>query len=70
MKHLYWLKSAPRGITLGIKAEIKNIFSICPKLLINAELYGHVFAPRLKKRIASTLGVNVPAFTNIVMSLF
>jgi hypothetical protein len=25
------------------------MFSICPKLLINAELYGLVLAPRLKK---------------------
>jgi hypothetical protein len=29
------------------------IFSICPKLLMNAELYGLVLAPRLKKRIPS-----------------
>jgi hypothetical protein len=32
------LEIAPKGFTLGgIKAEIENIFSICPKLLINAE---------------------------------
>jgi hypothetical protein len=43
------------------------MFSICPKLLINAELYGLVLAPRLEKRISSnlgsqfaTLGDNVP----------
>jgi hypothetical protein len=36
--------------TLGVKAEReKKNFSICPKLLINAELYGLVLAPRLKK---------------------
>jgi hypothetical protein len=30
------LKSAPKGFTLGVKAEIDNKnFSICPKLLIN-----------------------------------
>jgi hypothetical protein len=26
------------GFILGVKAEIEKIFSICPKLLINAEL--------------------------------
>jgi hypothetical protein len=36
--------------TLGVKAEIEQIFSICPKPLINVELYGLVLAPRLKKR--------------------
>jgi hypothetical protein len=29
----------PTGVTLGIKAEIVNIFSISPKLLMNAKLY-------------------------------
>jgi hypothetical protein len=43
------LKLAPKGLTIGVKAEIEKIFSICPKLLINAELYGLVLAPRLKK---------------------
>jgi hypothetical protein len=39
------LKSAPRAFfTLGVK-----VFSICPKLLINAEIYGLVLAPRLDK---------------------
>jgi len=33
-----------------VKAEReKKNFSACPKLLINAELYGLVLAPRLKK---------------------
>jgi hypothetical protein len=32
------LKSAPKGFTLGVKAEIEKNFSICPKLLINPEL--------------------------------
>jgi len=30
----------PKGFTLGVKAEIEKIISICPKFLINAELYG------------------------------
>jgi hypothetical protein len=33
------LKSAPRAFTLGVKAEIELLFSICLKLLINAELF-------------------------------
>jgi hypothetical protein len=38
---------SPKGFTLGVKAERekKKTFSICPKLLINAELYGLVLAP-------------------------
>jgi hypothetical protein len=43
-----WI-SAPKGFTLGVKAEIEKNFSICPKVLINAELYGCVLVPRLKK---------------------
>jgi hypothetical protein len=40
------LKSAPRAFfTLG---GVK-VFSICPKLLINAELHGLVLATRLEK---------------------
>jgi hypothetical protein len=34
---------------LSVKAEIEKIFSICPNLLINAELYSLVLAPRLNK---------------------
>jgi hypothetical protein len=37
------------GFTLGVKAELEKTFSICPKLLINAELYGLILAPRLDK---------------------
>jgi hypothetical protein len=76
----YWCKSSnqPQGLfTLGVKAEIENIFSICPKLLITAELYDLVLAQRLKKRIPSNLGsqfatlrANVPAFINIQTSMF
>jgi hypothetical protein len=51
------LKSAPKGFTLGVKAETnKKNFSICPKLLlINAELYGLVLAPRLEKKKKDTI---------------
>jgi len=33
---------SPKGFTLGVEAALEKIFSICPKLLINAELYGLV----------------------------
>jgi hypothetical protein len=60
------LKSAPRAFfTLG---GVK-VFSICPKLLINAELHGPCIGPKAGERIASilggqfaTLGAIVPAF--------
>jgi hypothetical protein len=68
---------SPKGFTLGVKAGLERIFSICPKLLINAELYGLVLAPSLEKgyhRIwaanFATLGTNVPAFINILTSMF
>jgi hypothetical protein len=32
----------PEGFSLGVKAEVEKIISICTKLLINAELYGLV----------------------------
>jgi hypothetical protein len=38
-----------KDFTLGVKAKLEKIFSICPKLLINAELYGLLLAPRLEK---------------------
>jgi hypothetical protein len=43
------MKSTPKGFILGVKIEIEKIFSICPKLLINVELYDFILAPRLKK---------------------
>jgi hypothetical protein len=55
----------PKGFTLGVKAKRENKFSTCPKLLINAELYGLVLAPRLKKNTIKfegsicNLGANV-----------
>jgi hypothetical protein len=33
---------SPKGFKLGVKAEIGKTFSICPKLVINAEFYGLV----------------------------
>jgi hypothetical protein len=40
---------SPKGFTLGVKADIDFFFSICPKLVINAEHYGLVLASRQKK---------------------
>jgi len=37
------------SFTLGVKAEIEKVFSISPKLLINAELYSLVLTRRVKK---------------------
>jgi hypothetical protein len=69
-------KSAPNGFTLGDKSKLEKIFSICPKLVINAELYGLVLAPKAGKRIPSNLGgqfaalgANVSAFINILTSI-
>ncbi len=42
------LKSARRAFTLGVKAYIENKNSICPELVINAEHYGLLLAPRQK----------------------
>jgi hypothetical protein len=44
------LKSTPKGFTSKVKAKIEKIFSICPKLLINAKFYGLILAPRLRKQ--------------------
>ncbi len=63
--------------TLGVKAKIEKIFSICPELVINAELFGLELAARMKKTIPlnlgtqfATFGVNTPAFINILTSMF
>ncbi len=66
IKHSYWCKSwiSPKGVTLGVKAEIEKIFSICPKLLINGELYGLVLALGFKKNLGNqfaTLGAKQQA---------
>ncbi len=67
----------PKGLTLEVKAEMEKIFSICPRLLINAEHYGLSLAPRLKKRIPlnlgsqfATLGANVSSLINVMTSMF
>jgi hypothetical protein len=67
----------PKGFKLGVTADIEKIFSICPRLLISSVHYGLVLAPRPQKRIPSnlggqfpTLGANIPAFINILMSMF
>jgi hypothetical protein len=68
---------SPKGFTLGVKAELEKVFSICRKLLLNAELYGLVLAPRLEKGChpiweanLHPLGSNVSAFINILTSMF
>jgi hypothetical protein len=65
------------GFTLGVKTKIVQIFSICPKLLINTELYGLVLTLSVEERILSNLGIqfatlgsNVPTFINILTSMF
>jgi len=40
---------SPKGFKLRLKAKIEKINLICPKLLINVELYGFILPPRLKK---------------------
>jgi hypothetical protein len=53
-----------------VKVDIEKNFSICPKLPINAELYGLVLARRLKKGYHQIWEANVPAFINIMTSMF
>jgi hypothetical protein len=45
-----------KAFTLGVKADIEKNFSICPKLVINAEHYGLSIGPKAEKRIPSNLG--------------
>ncbi len=47
---IYWCKNwnQPQGLYLNSQVKILKIFSICLKLVINAEIYGLVLAPRLK----------------------
>jgi hypothetical protein len=74
---LLGVEISTKGFTFGVEVEIEKIFSICFKLLINAELYGLALASRLKNRILlnlgsqfATLGANFPAFINVLMSMF
>jgi hypothetical protein len=39
---------SPKGFTLGVKSEIKKI--TLPQILINAEIYGLVLAPKAGKK--------------------
>jgi hypothetical protein len=50
------LKSAPKGFTLGVKAEIEKKISICPKLLVNAELSGLCIGPEAEKMDTTKFG--------------
>jgi len=63
---------SPKGFTLGVKAEIEKNFSIWPKLLINAELYGLLLAPRLKKGYHHICEANLqplgPMFQHLIIS--
>jgi len=67
----------PKGFTLGVKAEIEKIFSICPELLINARTLWPCIGAKAEKRIplnlgsqVATLGANVSSFSNIQASMF
>jgi hypothetical protein len=46
---------SPQGLYTRSQDRTRKILSICPKLLLNAELYGLVLAPRLEKGIPSNL---------------
>ncbi len=63
---------SPQGFTLEVKAEIEKNISICPKLLINAELYGLALAPRLKKGYHPIWKANLqplgPMFQHLLIS--
>jgi hypothetical protein len=61
------LKSAPRALRYY---KLEKIFSICPMLLIHAELSGLVLAPRLEKRITIEIGRIMYLFNEILESWF
>jgi hypothetical protein len=68
------LKSAPKGFTLGVKAEIeKNLFNLPQVILINAELYGLVNQPKAKKKDTNKFGKPIwkplgPMFQHLLIS--
>ncbi len=71
------LKLAKGFTVVGDKAEIEKKNSICPILLMNAELYGLHIGPKAEKKILSnlgsqfaTLGANVREFINILTLMF
>jgi hypothetical protein len=49
LNHNFKVQELKAHFTLGVKVELEKIFSICPKLLINAEFYGLVLASGLEK---------------------
>jgi len=51
-----FIEISPKGFTLRIKVEIGKILFNLPQILIYANLYRFVLAPRLKLRIPSNLG--------------
>jgi hypothetical protein len=67
---------SPKGFTLGVKAELKTIFAICPKLLINAKLCGLVLAQGWKKDTIKFVKpicnpmFQLPTFINILTLMF
>jgi hypothetical protein len=44
------LKPAPNGFTLGVKAELERIFSICLKLLRNVESFMASYWPQGREK--------------------
>jgi hypothetical protein len=60
---------SPKGLTLGVKADIEKTFSICPTLVIN---YGLVSAPRQKKGYHQSWEANLqplgPMFQHLLIS--
>ncbi len=52
--------------TVGVKADSEKKISICPKLVINAEHYGPVLAPRLKKGYHQIWEANLQPFGPII----
>ncbi len=73
-QHSYWCKSWNEAQGLYDRRQgwnRKKVFNL-PQVLINAELYDFVLAPRLEKGYHqfATLGANVPAFINILTSMF
>jgi len=64
---------SPKDFTIGVKAHIEKSFSICPKLVINAEHYGLVLAPRQKKKVIIKFGRRIcnpwgPMFQHLLIS--
>jgi hypothetical protein len=72
---LFGVEISPKGFTFGVKVEIEKIFSVCFKLLINAEFYGLVLAPRAEEKDTIEFGKPIcnplgPMFQHLLMSLY